>query len=94
MLARLGVDHSSFIDSLTQVKGNLNTINQLRSLWLSSHNPHAKAYRVFSMEYLRKHCLPYIFNSRVENVHKHIKYRYKMAEGVSDPERFTHMKEF
>lgn len=46
------------------------------------------------MEYLRKHSLSYIFNSRVENFHKHIKYRYKMAESVSDPRNFTHMKEF
>lgn len=38
---------------------------QLRSLWLEEENPFAKAYRMLSMEYLRKHCLPYIFNSRV-----------------------------
>lgn len=94
MLARLRIDPQSFLASLSRAKASLNTIEQLRSLWLDARNPHARAYRVLSMEYLRKHCLPYIFNSRVENVHKHIKYRYKMAEGVRDPLRFTHMKEF
>lgn len=80
--------------TLEKAKRTLNTIRQLRSLWLDEENPFAKAYRVFTIEYLRKHSLSYIFNSRVENFNKHIKYRFKMVESVKDPRNFTHMKDF
>lgn len=44
------------------------------------------------MNYLRKHCLEHIFNSRVENFTRHIKYRYRIIEAVRDPESFTRIK--
>jgi hypothetical protein len=53
------------MESLQQAKGNINTILQLRSLWLEGESLYAQAYRIFTAEYLRKHSLPYIFNSRV-----------------------------
>ena len=34
--------------------------------------------RILSYHFMRKKCLPYIFNSRVKNYHTHIKYRKKI----------------
>ena len=65
MLLRLKIDLEAFMGSVGKMKKNLNTIMQLRSLWVDEENPFAQAYRTLTMEYLRKHCLPYIFNSRV-----------------------------
>lgn len=94
VLERLGINSDEFFDALKELRYNLNTISQLRSIWIDEENRYAKAYRILSLEYLRKHSLSYIFNSRVENFHKHIKYRYKIIKSVSDPLDFTCMKEF
>ena len=81
-----------FEREVSRLKTNLNTILQLREMW--TEGPFSKALRIITMEYLRKHSFSYIFNSRVENFHKHIKYRYKIIESVAHPETFTCMKEF
>jgi hypothetical protein len=57
----------------------------LQWLWSGTDNPFARAYRILSSEYLRKHSLGYIFNSRVNIYSKHLKYRFKMIEGVCNP---------
>jgi hypothetical protein len=44
-----------------------------------------KCIRVLSFHFMRKKCLPYIFNSRVKNFHTHIKYRKKIMEGLENP---------
>ena len=77
-------------------KKEVNSINYLKEMWgyQDRHNPILKCIRVLSYIFMRKHCLAYIFNSRVENFYKHIKYRYKIIESVSDPTAFTCMKEF
>lgn len=67
------------------LNGRVNSIAQLQWLWGGVDNRFAKAFRILSLEYLRKHSLSYIFNSRV-NIHgKHLKYRYKMIESVGSP---------
>ena len=43
---------------------------------------------------MRKHSFAHIFNSRIENQKKHIKYRYKILQGLQKPEDFTQMKDF
>lgn len=80
--------------ALNSLGGHVNSIAQLQWLWGGQDNPYAKVYRILSLEYLRKHCLPYIFNSRVNVYAKHIKYRFRMLEGVAKPDNFTRMKEF
>ena len=50
--------------------------------------------RIISSKYVRQHSLSHIFNSRVENHKKHIKYRYKILQGIEDPLKFTQMKDF
>jgi len=65
---------------------------KLRSLWIDAENPFARVFRIISKEYLRKHCLGYIFNSRVINIRKHIKYRHIIEKSIAKPESLTHMK--
>jgi hypothetical protein len=51
---------------LKKFKNNINTIAELRSLWLEEKgNIYAKTIRIISIEYLRKYALTHIFNSRV-----------------------------
>jgi len=50
-----------------------------------SHDKVKKCIRVLSYHFMRKKCLPYIFNSRVKNFHTHIKYRKKIMEGLENP---------
>jgi hypothetical protein len=76
------------------MRRDLGSIAKLRSLWLDSENRFAKVFRIISKEYLRKHALSYIFNSRVVNITKHVKYRQIIEKGIDRPESFTHMKEY
>lgn len=94
VLDSLGIDYAIFMRNLKSIRPNLNTIAQLRAIWTDDENEYAQAWRILSFEYLRKHSLAYIFNSRVENYAKHIKYRYKIIESVKRPQAFTCMKEF
>jgi hypothetical protein len=71
---------------LKNKKKGLNRIEDLRQLWLD--NPFSKEVRVMTQIFLRKHCLPWIFNSRIENLKHPIKYRYRIIEGVQKPEEF------
>lgn len=64
--------------ALNSLGGHVCSIAQLQWLWSGHDNPYAKTYRILSLEYLRKHSLAYIFNSRVNIFGKHIKYRSKM----------------
>jgi hypothetical protein len=41
-----------------------------------------KCIRILSYEFMRKHCLEYIFHSKVRNFKVHIKYRTKLIEGI------------
>lgn len=43
---------------------------------------------------MRKHCLQYIFHSKVKNYGVHIKYRQKLIEGIENPSAFNHIKDF
>jgi hypothetical protein len=78
VLAHFGVDPVDFETSLEYFKKHISSIADLRSLWVDEENNFSKVYRVLSKEYIRKHSLSYIFNSRVTSVNKHIKYRHKI----------------
>jgi len=74
----MGCEESDFELSLEYYRNHMSSIADLRSLWLDEDNKFAKIYRILSKEYLRKHSLVYIFNSRVTSLSKHIKYRNKI----------------
>lgn len=47
------------------LKGKINSISELRSLWIESENKYAKIFRIASNLYLKRYSLEHIFNSRV-----------------------------
>lgn len=75
-------------------KRKVNSIADLRSLWVEEENPFAKATRILSGIFLKRHSLCYIFNSRVTNYQGHIKYRYRLIEALKEPTKFTSIKMF
>lgn len=56
---------SQFYEMLFSYKDKINTIAELRSLWIEEENKFAKVLRILSAIYLRKYSLNHIFNSRV-----------------------------
>lgn len=50
--------------------------------------------RVITYEFLRKHALSYIFDSRICTYGSHIKYRQRLCEAVASPEEFKHIKDY
>lgn len=61
-------------------KNKINTIHDLREMWGENDQESKvkKCVRILSFYFMRKKCIPYIFNSRVKNYHTHIKYRKKI----------------
>jgi hypothetical protein len=95
VLARSGGDAAAFDRFVQQFKNSTNSIEELRRLWLECpQNRFSREMRVISAEFLRKQSLSQIFNSRIENFGKHLKYRRKMLEAISRPQLFTQMKDF
>lgn len=64
-----------FKEKLLRLKKNIKTIKGIRQMWSEEKNPFAKEIRILSAVFLRKYCLPYIFNSRIKNHALNIKYR-------------------
>ena len=89
-----GENIEDFEEYIVRFKNKVNTIADLRSLWLQKQTRYAKVLRVLSQIYVRKHFFGHIFNSRIENYKKHIKYRYKILQGLRKPEEFTQLKDF
>lgn len=87
-------DFGNFINVIRMKKRKVNSIADLRSLWLDSENPFAKATRILSNIFLKKYSMSYIFNSRVTNYQGHIKYRYRLIEALREPKQFTSIKMF
>lgn len=80
-----GVDFQEFMKQTMVLKGKINSISELRSLWIESDNKYAKAFRIISNLYLKRYSLHHIFNSRVQDFSKHLKYRNKMAQVLKNP---------
>ena len=72
----------------------MSSILHLRCLWLDEENKFAKAYRILSDIYMRKHSLAYIFMSKVKYIDRHLKYGKKVRKGLSDPKNFTSLKDY
>jgi hypothetical protein len=65
---------------IKQHKRQVNSINYLKAIWgyEDEGNPICKCVRILSFTFLRRHCLSYVFNSRVKNHTTHIKYRSRI----------------
>jgi len=64
------------MDELSKKKKNINTIANLRDLWVDFK--YSRCMRILSNQFLRKHALQYIFNSRISNFTSHVKYRKRL----------------
>jgi hypothetical protein len=91
VLKTVGVDEAEFMRAYTDLRGRVHSISDLRALWIDS-NPFGRAFRVVSFEYLRRHYLRKVFNSRIENQALHLKYRQRLLEALAHPEEFTALK--
>lgn len=92
----LGVTFSEFMMQVRRIKKKVNSIESLRKMWGSDNLDHKikKCIRILSYKFMRKHCLQYIFHSKVKNYGVHIKYRQKLIEGIENPAAFNHIKDF
>lgn len=81
---RFGLNLSDFLIQIRKMKHRINSIDGLRKMWGSDQmdNKMKKCIRILSYEFMRKHCLRYIFYSKVRNFGTHIKYRQKLIEGI------------
>jgi hypothetical protein len=91
VLAAVGMDEQEFMRAYSLLKGKILAISDLRQLW-SAPTALSRAFRVISFEYLRKHCLETVFNSRIEKKSLHVKYRRKLLEALGNPKDFTSLK--
>jgi hypothetical protein len=57
ILQSLGIDEESFLLTCDYHKTRVHSISELRALWMPDETDFNRSFRVFSCEYLRKHCL-------------------------------------
>lgn len=96
ILAHEGVSFAEFMSQVRKNKTRINSIADLRKMWGEGDydNKMKKCFRMLSHDFMRRHCLMYIFNSRVKNFGTHIKYRRKIISGIEKPSDFTNIKEY
>lgn len=87
LVSNMGVNLSDFLIQIRKMKNKINSIDGLRKMWGSDdlENNMKKCIRILSYQFMRKHCLRYIFHSKVRNFCTHIKYRQKLIEGIESP---------
>lgn len=95
----LSASNQNVVDLLLSVrrhKKEVNSINYLKLIWGHGQqaDPIFKCIRIMSNIFMRKHCLEYIFNSRIKNYSTHIKYKKRIMEGIANTEDFTCIKQF
>jgi hypothetical protein len=78
-----------FIGYLRFHKSKINTIAELRGLWVGEMGG---CVRVLSNLFFRKYALEYIFNSRISSFGSHIKYRSSLWRALEQPQSFNHIK--
>jgi hypothetical protein len=87
-----GVPFDDFINEMIEMKKTINTIADLRRLWIDYK--YSRCMRIISNLFLRKYSLNYIFNSRICNFRSHIKYRHRLCEAIKNPKAFRHIKDY
>ena len=79
------ISYEKFLSSLKEKKKWINSIADLRNLWLDDNFVYAKEMRVLSQYFLKRGALNYIFKSRISNHKGHIKYRKRMIQVLEHP---------
>lgn len=96
LAAEMGIQFADFMMQVRRMKKKVNSIEGLKKMWGADDLEHKvrKCIRILSYQFMRKHCLRYIFHSKVRNYGTHIKYRQKLIEGIENPVAFNHIKDF
>ena len=96
LAAEMGIPFPDFMMLVRRTKKKVNSIEGLRKMWGSENLQHQirKCIRILSYDFMRKHCLRYIFHSKVRNYGTHIKYRKRLIEGIENPVAFHHIKDY
>lgn len=96
ILRKEGLSVNDLLKEVKKHKKQVNSINYLKLIWghQNLEDPIFKCIRSLSYLFMRKHCLEYIFNSRVKNHSNHIKYLKRIMEGIQNSEDFTSIKQF
>lgn len=83
-----------YMECLRGKKRNINSIAELRSLWVEEESPYACLTRKLSVHFLKRSSLKYIFKSRITNYGGHVKYRNRLIDVLRNPHEFKSMKIF
>lgn len=98
LLAKKKISYSQFYEFNKQAKEKINSLLHLRELWENNADDGQRnlkeCYRIISFEFMRKHCLGYIFGSRIKNTSSHIRYRKKLLEGIERPHTLYNLKDY
>lgn len=83
----MGIKFSDLMINAKRLKKRVNSIEGLKRMWGCEDLDHKikKCIRILSYYFMRKHCLKYIFHSKVRIYAQHIKYRKKIIEGIENP---------
>lgn len=71
-----GDNYDRLLLKLRALKKKINTISDLRNLW--ENQEESKSLRTISNNFLRKHSLHYIYNSRIKTRLCHAKYKRRL----------------
>jgi len=94
------ISYEKFHQMLSAKKKTINCIKSLRNYLLQNNadTSEMKAFKIMfqrtSEVFLKYFCVNWIFNSKVEDRMKHLKYRGKMLRRVQSPEHFTYLEDF
>jgi hypothetical protein len=92
LLSAEKISYEEYVSALRSRKKYINSIADLRSLWLEEEFEFAKVTRKISLYFLKKVSLKYIFSSRITNHAGHIKYRNRLINVLRFPHEFTCIK--
>ncbi len=71
------------IVELKKLKKVINTIADLRNLWLN--NKYSREIRIMSNYFLRRHGTAYVFNSRITSRDIHLKHKNRLIDAIKAP---------
>ena len=80
------------MEAIQEFRHQIHTISGIRYLW--QHHPMSKPIRIMCCEYLRKHNLRHVFNSRVMKYGVYLRYQEKIMRSMEKPHDFESIKDF
>jgi len=91
---------NTFLEVLDGRKEKIHCIKSLRTMMLIENNDSQetadfkKIFQGICAVFLKFFCVNWIYNSKVSDKTKHLKYRHKILRRVQSPEHFTYLEDF